>query len=739
MTAIANQRTLVLASFSLIVVFSTSAGAAPLPGNGPDYYPRHSNSKNLKPPYITGTIRAHYYPAGTCPTTAWCEAGDDLLTGGLGKTGLAQTAPTFADPLAPSSAELRRNAIHTNYRAVLDILATGGYGTLYGPNVTNAGVVTTSEGKIPGWEYIAYSDDGTGRQNVTLMVQIPDSFDLSKPCIVTATSSGSRGIYGAIGASGEWGLKQGCAVAYTDKGTGNGLHDLMTHSVGLIDGTRTHAMTAGKDSLFTAAISEVQRTAFNATTPNRVAYKHTHSQQNPERDWGVNTLQAVHLAFYLLNEKFATKWPDGSTRITISPANTLVIASGVSNGGTSALQAAEQDLGGLIDGVAITEPTAQAANLYRLQIIQGTTQQPAIGKPLLDYFTVANLYQPCAALATTSITNLLILANAQARCQSLHDKGLVAGADLTAWATDALTKLRAYGWLADSDPLHASHYALATPAIAMTYANALGRASVLDNLCGYSFGNTDTTGNPIPQVAATQAGTFSTGNGIPPTSGVNLIYNLAANTSAGIVGKRDTLAASPSTGRTDYALDGALCHRNLVIGANSVDGRPLTAEDAAYARRLRQGIAEVQLSARLRGKPTLIVHGRSDTLVPVNHASRAYYGANRLIEGNRNRAVSYIEVTNAQHFDGFLAFPDYAARYIPLHVYLIRALNAMYQHLTVGTALPPSQLVRTVPRGASGSPAAPNPITTANVPPITDNPVLGDRILFEQNTLYIPD
>ncbi|MER2527392.1 MAG: 3-hydroxybutyrate oligomer hydrolase family protein [Candidatus Competibacter denitrificans] len=738
MTLIATQRALALVSLSLIA-FAIPAGANPPSANGHDYYPRHSGIKNLKPSYITGTISARYYSAGTCPTSAWCEAGDDLLTGGLGKTGLAQAAPTFADPLAPSPAELRRNAIHTNYRAVLDILATGGYGTLYGPNVTNAGVIITSEGKIPGWEYIAYADDGTGRQNVMLMVQIPDSFDSSKPCIVTATSSGSRGIYGAIGASGEWGLKQGCAVAYTDKGTGNGLYDLMSHSVGLIDGTRAHAMTAGKDSLFTAALSEAQRATFNARTPDRVAYKHAHSQQNPERNWGTNTLQAVHLAFYLLNEKFAVKGPDGNTRITISPANTLVIASGVSNGGTSALQAAEQDLGGLIDGVAITEPNAQPANLRRLQIMQGTTAQLVIGKPLLDYFTVANLYQPCAALAVASITNLLIPANAQARCQSLHDKGLVAGADPAAWAADALAKLRAYGWLADSDLLHASHYALATPAIAMTYANALGRASVLDNVCGYSFGNTDTTGNPIPQVAATQTGTFATANGIPPTSGVNLIYNLAANATAGVIGKRDTFAASPSTGRIDYALDGALCHRNLVIGADSVEGRPLTTEDAAYARRLQQGIAEVQLSARLRGKPTLIVHGRADALVPVNHASRAYYGANRLIEGNRHQAVSYIEVTNAQHFDGFLAFPDYAARYIPLHVYLIRALNAMYQHLTAGTALPPSQVVRTVPRGASGSPSAPNPITATNVPPIAENPATGDLIRFGQNTLYIPD
>jgi hydroxybutyrate-dimer hydrolase len=56
-------------------------------------------------------------------------------------------------------------------------------------------------------------------------------------------------------------------------------------------------------------------------------------------------------------------------------------------------------------------------------------------------------------------------------------------------------------------------------------------------------------------VLATQLGTFSTANGVSPTSGVNIVYNDAANASPGVVGKRDTLAASPSTGRTSYALD----------------------------------------------------------------------------------------------------------------------------------------------------------------------------------------
>ncbi len=84
--------------------------------------------------------------------------------------------------------------------------------------------------------YLAYVDDGTGRKNVTVMVQIPSNFDRNSPCIVTGPSSGSRGVYGAIGTAGDWGLKRRCAVAYTDAGKGIGYHDLMSDKVNLIDG-----------------------------------------------------------------------------------------------------------------------------------------------------------------------------------------------------------------------------------------------------------------------------------------------------------------------------------------------------------------------------------------------------------------------------------------------------------------------------------------------------------------------
>lgn len=705
-----------------------------------------ANARNATPAFV-GAISARYYGA-TTPTLPPDPANQDLLTAGLGKTGLG-TALAFANPTAPTALELRQRAIHTNYRALLDPTAAGGYGTLYGPNVANDGTVTASEGLVPGWEYLAYADDdGSGRKNVTLMVQVPDSFDPARACIVTAASSGSRGVYGAIGTSGEWGLKQGCAVAYTDKGSGNGLHDLVTDAVGLIDGTRTTADAAGTASHFTAALTDAERTAFNAAFPNRVAFKHAHSEQNSESDWGVNTLQAIVFAFYVLNEHHANAGPhpQGGKRIVFDRRNTLVIASSVSNGGGAALLAAERDQHNLIDGVVVTEPQIQPADVAGLAIVQGTTPMQTIGKPLYDYFTFANLYQPCAALSTRAagapalaFLDLPALNRPAARCAGLLAKGLLpaSATTLAQQADAALDKLIEYGWLPDSNVLHASHYRFATNSIVVTYANAYGRFSVADNVCGFSFANTDAVGSVIPQALALQANIFATGNGVPPTTGVNVVYNDALGGA-----RQDLLAASVSTGALDYALDGAICHRNLVEGRDIVTGSPLTGAAKDASDRVRAGIAEVQASARLKDLPAIVVHGRADTLVPVNHASRAYYAANQSkAKGATN--TRYVEVTNAQHFDAFLpggaVFGGYEQRFVPLHVYLGRALNLMYAHLTDGTALPPSQVVRATPRCGPPYPCVAPAITAANVPPIAANPPAGDRITFDKGTLHVPD
>jgi hydroxybutyrate-dimer hydrolase len=675
----------------------------------------------------TGDYEVNIKPtfAGAVNTTTYDGTTDDLLTAGAGKTGLLLTsaAPTLS--ATPTAAELRKLAIVTNYRAIVDTTAGGGFGTLYGPNVDVNGVAGTGEGKIAGTETIVYADDGTGKLNVTIMVQIPSTFSASAPCIVSATSSGSRGVYGAIGSAGEWGLKHGCAVAYTDKGTGNGVHDLQANTVNLIDGRRSDATAAGKSSIFTARLSDAERTAFNTATPNRFAVKHAHSEQNPEKDWGKHTLQAVEYAFWVLNEKYGTALQDGTHTKVIRPANTIVIASSVSNGAGAALAAAEQDTAGLIDGVAVSEPNIQLApgNIGTIQ--RGT--QPAYtagSRPLFDYFSYANLLQPCAALATGAAGSPFGYTGGTAfvagnRCAALATAGLVTGATTQAQADDALARLLAYGYETDASVLSASMWLFASPAIAVTYGNTYGRFRVSDNLCGFSFGAVDGTGAPAATAAASLAGIFSTGNGVPPSGVIQIIYN---NSVGGA--KNHTASTSPSTNLLDFGFDGASCLRQLWTGTG------------ANATALKTGVAETYRTANLGGKPTIVVHGRSDTLIPVNFSSRPYVLRNQQVEGAASK-LRYIEVTNGQHFDSFLPFAGFDTRYIPLHLYYVRAMDAMWAHLKNGAALPGSQVVHTTPRG--GTPGAANAITATNVPAIAATPAAADRISVTATTLTIPD
>jgi hydroxybutyrate-dimer hydrolase len=672
---------------------------------------------NVKPDFVVGAVAMQSYDGSS----------DDLATGGLGKTGLAGTSPTAADPLNPTAAELRKIAIYNNYRALVDVNSPkGGYGTLFGPNVDVNGVATGGEGKIAGTEYLAFADDGTGTQNVTLMVQIPTTFDKNNPCMVTGTSSGSRGVYGAIGTAGEWGLKHGCVVAYADKGSGAGFHDLATNTVNTITGVRQSATVAGKSSNFTANVSSGDLATFNAATANRLAVKHAHSQQNPEKDWGRDTLRAVKFAFFELNEERGDAASGGGHVTTFTPANTIVIASSASNGAGAALQAAELDTENLIGGVAVSEPSIQLQPNPALTVKSGSTTLAGTGRPLYDYFTVGNLYQPCAALAPAAAAGpgaaLVSVPLATNRCASLKAKGLLTASDTAGQALESLNILHTTGWQADSDVLHASLYALATPSIAATYSNTYGRFGVLDNLCGLSFAATDAANKPVAIAPATLAIIFGTANGVPPGGGVNVVNNLSVGGPL-----RDPVSISASTGLTDYDIDAAICQRNLFTGSD------------ANATRVKNGINELLRTANLHGKPAIIVHGRNDGLIPVPFTSRPYFGQNKIVEGAASQ-LSYIEVTNAQHFDTFIdnaAVPGYDSLFVPLHYYFIKAMDAMYAKLKSKTPLPPSQVVRTVPRG--GTPGAAPAITAANVPPISAAPAAADQITFSNNTVTVPN
>ncbi len=656
---------------------------------------------------------------------------DDLLTAGLGRAGIQSVTPPAVSAV-PTAAELRRLAIYNNYRALVDTTTAGGFGTLFGPmvSVSASGQVSSmGDGKIAGTEYLGYSSRRGDGRKVTLMVQVPAHFDPKKPCIVTGTSSGSRGVYGAIGTSGEWGLQKGCAVAYADKGTGNGMHDLARNTVGLIDGTRADAAAAGSASHFTADLSASERAAFLAQWPNRVAVKHAHAKYNDEAQWGRDTLDAVRFAFFVLNEQYGKRTRKGVVRTIIEPT-TVVIAASVSNGGGAALAAAEQDEGKLIDGVAVGEPQIQLRENDRVTVRRGNQVRHGSGRPLYDYTTYANLLQPCATLSPRAAGSpgaaFVPAALAANRCEALAAQGLVSGATAAEQGDSALEALLAYGWEPESIPLTASHYAFAVPAIALTYANSYGRFGVDERVCNFSFAAVDTAvdtaGVPVPWPAALEATSFASGNGIPPAAGLQIINDAAAGGP-----RRDAASISASTGKFDFNVDGARCLRALWT------------ENSIEARRVRAGVEAVRVSGDLNGKPAIIVHGRADALVPVGFTSRPYLAMNQMEERGRSR-LRYIEVTNAQHFDAFIGstlLPGYDTSFVPLHVYVRQALDMMYEHLSANAPLPPSQVVRTTPR--AGTPGAAVAISAANVPPISANPLAGDRITVRHGEVFVPD
>ena len=647
---------------------------------------------------------------------------NDLLTAGLGKTGLGSAvAPGFVDPLNPTAEELRRLAIYNNYRALIDPTPGGGYGTLYGPNVTADGTVTAGEGKIAGNEYIAYEKGGGGKRNVTMMVHIPDTFVPSNACIITAPSSGSRGVYGAIATAGEWGLKRGCAVAYTDKGTGTGAHNLQTNTVNLMRGERADAAIARDNSNFTADIKERERTAFNAATPNRFAFKHAHSQQNPEKDWGDNVLASIKFAFDMLNDKFKHQ------HLKFNKHNTLVIASSVSNGGGASVLAVEQDHEGLIDGVAVGEPNVNPTFKSSFSIKQGAG--PAFfahSKPLMDYITLLNVFQSCASLAPANATaglNIPGFSNSAARCADLKALNLVSGATLIDQANSAQAIINTYGILPEQNLVQPGYsFANVAQSISVTYANTYGRFSVLDNLCSFSFAVAAPGAPPVAIAAAEEAKIFSTSNGIPPTSTLALINNAAPG------GPKEEKFSTPNQN-----LDGALCLRSLATGKDAVTGAALTGPPRSQARRIADGVEDIRATGKLRRVPAVFVTGRADGILPPNFTSRAYFGLNNVVDGSTS-SLRYYEVTNAQHLDSFNQFPGYNDKYIPLHRYFNQAMDLMYAHLRDGVALPPSQVVHTVPRG----PGAP-PITAANVPPIAASPPPSALITFSGGEVRIPN
>ena len=346
--------------------------------------PALGNAQNSPPSFIVpASIDIQHY-----------DDDNDLLTAGKKWSDFPHeaNAPRLDDP--PTRDQLRKLAIWRNTKAIVSVDDRQGFGSRYG-----------FFGPVPGTEYMAYVAGPNGPA-ATVLVQIPDRFDRARPCIVTAPSSGSRGIYGAISTA-EVAFKRGCAVAYTDKGTGIGYHDLSDGvAYDMVGQSRPLNSFRGGKSLTSGRARQLGCIPLSGVIQNRIAIKHAHSGENPERAWGQFVLQSIEFALWALNHHVE----DGA----FNQGNVRVIAAGISNGGGAALRAAEQDQTGLVDGVVVSEPQVQPTLRSDLAIIDRGRPQLSHSRSLYDVLTFMDIYADCAAASISAPTTSKAL-----RCQAL--------------------------------------------------------------------------------------------------------------------------------------------------------------------------------------------------------------------------------------------------------------------------------------------------------------------------------
>lgn len=596
---------------------------------------------------------------------------DDLLSAGLGLDGLrAMAPPAFADAAQPTAAELRRRALWANWRGIADLAPGGGYGELYG-----------SVARVPGREFSALASLNGARQPHRVLVQVPDAFDAKKRCLVVSASSGSRGIYGSIAVAGAWGLPKGCAVAYTDKGAGTDYFDL---DAGL--GVRADGTVGSPDDGDLAFLPD----AAQRKGGRGVAFKHAHSGDNPEADWGRHVRQAAQFGLSALDRAFPQQAP-------FTAANTRIIAVGISNGGGAVLRAAElaelddkdgKDGKGWLDAVVAGEP-----NVY----VEGA-------RPLFDYTTEAALLMPCALLhKPLGAMPVAPIGGdpASGYCEVAAFSGLLDDenaadapareASLEARARRAYERLRGNGW--SDEALRAGALSVNFElwrAVAATYASAYARLAPAagDDAAdqpwprfAYAAATAPAQGSTrLAERAATaqeRAAWWSDASGIPPGAGVQLF--------------------SPMTSRMHSNLYPLADLRQVWTGLDAADDRYSPADRARLNeahRRMRAGVEQTRASAPRQDLPIVVVHGLDDGLIPPAFSSAPYVAMAR----RAGAQVRYWQVRNVQHFDAFLGLPALSTRYLPLLPYVYEALDRVEAHLDRKQPLPADALIETAPR-----------------------------------------
>ncbi len=410
------------------------------------------------------------------------------------------------------------------------------------------------------------------------------------------------------------------------------------------------------------------------------AFRHMHDGATAEADWGRMTLASLRWAISALSQQHPAAHGYRKPALT-------VIAAGVSNGGSAVLRAAEADSENLIDAVVAGEPNITPKTLQPVKVGSGVVQ--TVGEPALQQFPEVGLLLPCA-IAGQPLLPPPLVAKAQEHCVWLRQQGMLIGADDKTLAQEAAARIRALG-------LPDSVFALAPVTLTLGMHQSLLA----------TYGNA-ALGSPIPATCDVKAvptqgeldaiglsRQFTDGSGLPPLDWLGT-------------------GASKATGMTpaqQWCLRQAI-HENPTVKA---------------AIKAQSG------SGELGGRPTLIVHGRDDALIAVQHSSRPYYA---LQQQSAAPSARYIEITHAHHFDAFNGLPGYDRMFVPIHVYFLRSLDAMWQHLKTGAPLPASQVVHTQPRVAvSGATEA---LTEAHVPLWQANPGPEKAIRWQDGVLYIP-
>jgi len=615
--------------------------------------------------------------------------GDDLLTAGLGLQGLR-------DPVLPEGVSARTAAIHKDFRDFVDLSACGGFGSF---------VPHAAQGlRVNGWEYAALLRLPGSQHPFGVRLLVPDNFDWDRPVLVVAPSSGSRGVTGSIGDIGAWALPGRCALVLTDKATG-GAHLLGDDTCYGPD--LEPAASADTPSVFRLKQDSAYR-RFQRRHPQAIALKHAHSGENLEALWPQAVLLAARFGLGILEHRGERGRPASSTE------KVRVIAAGVSNGGGAVLRAAELDKQGILHGVVAVEPNITPRTINGSTVRIGDAPPSSPGRRLADYATAMNLLLPAALLAPEladapfNQTQGLDEARRAAWAEGLARHGLIEGTDTPARASDALRRIGALGFGEGCRALFPMMSMMHIwPAVSHTFVSALGRFPVEADPIGahVAFARTDTLGQVLDDVA-------------PPTEEQRRLYGaLGGGLSPG--GGAFTIHAS---GDIHPSLEDALQLRQLALGKGH------------YGHRVSTGAAQVLAEARSTGLPTVILHGRCDSLISVQHASRAYFAATSA-SGSDMREWRYYEHETGQHFELLLGMPGLSQRFTPILPSLYQSLDLMRERLFSGGALPPSQVLRApLPDECDESGLAIRRNLSGN---IAANPGR-DAIEFSGNSLCIP-